>query len=215
MRHEKAFRKLGRTPAHRRALFRNLATSLVLHDRIETTLPKAKELKRIADKLVTLGKKNNLHAKRQAMGYLFANNITSKKKEHSKTKLTAVHKLFEEIAPRYSERSGGYTRVLRTKVREGDRAQMAIIEFVEAELKAKEPARKKRKVKRATKSDSADSKPAESKSAKPKSAEPKSTESKKADLKKKAKEATKIPEEKPAKEAKPKGSADKAASAEE
>ena len=118
-------------------MLRNLATSLVLHNRIETTLPKAKELKRVADKLVTLGKKNTLHARRQAMGYLFASNLTSNKKEHSGTKLTAFHKLFEEIAPRYSERNGGYTRVLKTRVREGDKAQLAFIEFVEAELKKK------------------------------------------------------------------------------
>lgn len=166
MNHAKAFRKLGRTPSHRRALLRNLATSLVLHNRIETTLPKAKELKRVADKLVTLGKKNSLHARRQAAGYLFAENRESSKPEHNKTKLSAVHKLFEEIAPRYSERNGGYTRVVRSRVRDGDKAQMAIIEFVEEELKAKEPARKKRKVKRST----SEAKP-EKKEAKPTEAE--------------------------------------------
>ncbi len=145
MRHQKAFRKLGRTPSHRKALFRNLATSLVLHDRIETTLPKAKELKRVADKLVTLGKKNTLHARRQALGYLFE---VKKHDPKSKTKGTAVHKLFTEIAPRFAERNGGYTRVLRTRVREGDKAQMAIIEFVSEEVKAKDTGRKKRRVKK-------------------------------------------------------------------
>jgi len=145
MRHQKAFRKLGRTPSHRKALFRNLATSLVLHDRIETTLPKAKELKRVADKLVTLGKKNSLHARRQALGYLFE---VKKHDPKSKTKDTAVHKLFTEIAPRFADRNGGYTRVLRTRVREGDKAQMAIIEFVNEEVKAKDTGRKKRRVKK-------------------------------------------------------------------
>jgi len=210
MRHAKAFRKLGRTPAHRRALFRNLATSLVLHDRIETTLPKAKELKRIADKLVTLGKKNNLHARRQAMGYLFASNLTSKKKEHSGNKLTAVHKLFEEIAPKFADRSGGYTRVLRTKVREGDKAQMAIIEFVEAEMKAKEPVRKKRKVKKVEKTEAKEEvkKEAKTEKAEPKEeAKTEKTESKKEAKKEaKAEDVSKdvskdVSEGKPAKEA--------------
>ncbi|MCL4125746.1 UNVERIFIED_CONTAM: hypothetical protein GTU68_047155 [Idotea baltica] len=135
MRHKKANSKLGRTPSHKRALLRNLATSLVIHDRIETTLPKAKALRRVADKLVTLGKRNTLHHRRQAMSFLF--------------KRTAVHKLFEEIAPRYEERNGGYTRVVRTRKRPGDNAQMAIIEFVEAGSGVtEEPTRKKRRVKK-------------------------------------------------------------------
>ena len=147
MRHKKAFRKLGRTPAHRRALMRNLATSLVLHDRIETTLPKAKALQRVADKLVTLGKSDTLHRRRQAMKYLFAINRT--KKSGNEQKLTPVHRLFADIAPRYSERNGGYTRVVRTRRREGDNAQLAIIEFVEAELASKEkPVRRKRRVRK-------------------------------------------------------------------
>ncbi len=129
MRHKKAFRKFSRTPAHRRAMFRNLATSLVLHDRIETTLPKAKELKRVVDKLVTLGKVDNLHNRRKAMAYLMPVNRTAK---DNKEKWTAVHKLFTDIALRYTERNGGYTRVIRTRVRPGDKAQMAFIGFVEA-----------------------------------------------------------------------------------
>ena len=144
MNHQSKLRKLGRSPAHRRALFRNLATSLVIHNRIETTLPKAKELRVIADKLVTLGKKNTLHARRQAMAYLFA---VSREAEGNAQKWTAVHRLFEEIAPRYEGRDGGYTRVLRTRKREGDKAQMAIIEFVEAgPLKKTEKKRKRRVV---------------------------------------------------------------------
>ena len=151
MRHKNTFRKLNRTAAHRRALLRNLATSLILHGRIETTLPKAKELKRVADKLVTLGKKNTLHARRQALAFLMPVNRTEP--GYSK-KDTAMHKLFTEIAPRYEGRSGGYTRVLRGRIkpagkrldarRAGDNAPMAIIEFVEAELQKK--AKKKRRV---------------------------------------------------------------------
>jgi large subunit ribosomal protein L17 len=144
MRHRKAFRKFSRTPAHRRAMFRNLATSLVLHDRIETTLPKAKELKRIVDKLVTLGKSDTLHNRRRAMAYLMPVNREAK---DDKEKWTAVHKLFTDIALRFSEREGGYTRVIRTRVRPGDKAQMAFIGFVEAgsvEKKGGEQTRKRR-----------------------------------------------------------------------
>jgi large subunit ribosomal protein L17 len=144
MRHKKAFRKFSRTPAHRRAMFRNLATSLVLHKQIETTLPKAKELKRIVDKLVTLGKTDTLHNRRRAMAYLMPVNRESK---DSKEKWTAVHMLFTDIAPGFSERSGGYTRVIRTRVRPGDKAQMAYIGFVEAgavEAKGEEKTRKRR-----------------------------------------------------------------------
>jgi len=163
MRHQKAFRKLGRNPTHRRALFRNLATSLIIHDRIETTLPKAKELKRVADKLVTLGKKNTLHARRQALGYLFEVNKHDPK---CRTKDTAVHKLFTEIAPSFSDRNGGYTRVLRTRVRDGDKAQMAIIEFVSEEVQAKDTGRKKRRVKKSSdKGKVADKKAADQKAA--------------------------------------------------
>lgn len=146
MRHKKVFRKLSRTPAHRRALFRNLATGLVLHNRIETTLPKAKELKRVADRLVTLGKKNTLHARRQAMRYLFAENRHA---EGNAEKLTAVHKLFAEIAPRYADRNGGYTRVVRTRKREGDKAQLAVIEFVEEKVEKTVKRRRRRVVKKA------------------------------------------------------------------
>jgi large subunit ribosomal protein L17 len=152
MRHQKAFRKFSRTPAHRKAMFRNMATSLVIHEHIETTLPKAKELKRVADKLVTLGKKNTLHARRQAMGFLQPIN---RKAEGNANKLTAVHKLFEEIAPRFTERNGGYTRVLRTRKRDGDNAQLAIIQFVEEETVSKTPKRKKRNVKRSASAESA------------------------------------------------------------
>lgn len=144
MRHKKAFRKFSRTPAHRRAMFRNLATALVVHDSIETTLPKAKELKRVIDKLVTLGKKDTLHNRRRAMQFLMPIN---REETGNTEKWTAVHKLFTDIALRFTERSGGYTRVLKTRIRPGDKAQMAYIGFVEAggvEVKGEDKKRKRR-----------------------------------------------------------------------
>jgi large subunit ribosomal protein L17 len=143
MRHKNSFSKLGRNPSHRRALMRNLATALVINSRIETTLANAKELKRVADKLVTLGKKDNLHARRLAMSYLMTIN---REEVGNAGKLSAVHKLFTEIAPQYSERAGGYTRVVRTRKRVGDNAQMAVIEFVEGAVKAPAAGKKKRRV---------------------------------------------------------------------
>jgi len=120
MRHLKQGRKLGRTTAHRKALLRNLATALLEHERIITTEPKAKELRRVADKLVTLGKRGDLHARRQALQTVRSNNV--------------VQKLFNEIAPRFAERQGGYTRVLRLGYRPGDAAAMAVIELVDNRL---------------------------------------------------------------------------------
>ena len=145
MRHGKSLGKLGRNPAHRRALLRNLATSLVLNGRIVTTLARAKELRRVADRLVTLGKKGTLAARRRAMSYLLPINRHA---VSCSNKLSAVHSLFEELAPRYAERCGGYTRVLRTGRRVGDNAQMALIEFVTEELSSSEGGRRKRAVKR-------------------------------------------------------------------
>ena len=148
MRHKKGLGKLNRDPSHRYGMLRNLATSLVIHGTIETTIARAKELKRVADKLITLGKKDSLHARRQAMAFLRPIN---KNKTGNAQKWTAAHKLFTELAPMYSERSGGYTRVIRSGKRDGDNAQMAIIQFVEAEIKPKEKKRKRRKVARAEK----------------------------------------------------------------
>ena len=120
MRHLKQGRKLGRTTAHRKALLRNLATALLQHERIITTEPKAKELRRVADRLVTLGKRGSLHARRQALQTVQSNSV--------------VQKLFNEIAPRFAERQGGYTRVLRLGYRSGDAAAMAVIELVDAQI---------------------------------------------------------------------------------
>lgn len=111
-----AYRKLGRTSAHRKALFRNLVTSLLMRERIETTEMKAKEISGIADKLITLAKRGDLHARRQVLAYVFDE--------------AAVKKLFDTIAPRYTAKEGGYTRVLKTGFRQGDAAPMAIIELV-------------------------------------------------------------------------------------
>ncbi|GMH32191.1 hypothetical protein BSKO_00025 [Bryopsis sp. KO-2023] len=117
MRHRNAFRRLGRDSAHLRSLFRTMVTQLIEHERIETTLAKAKELRRIADKVITLGKKGTLAARRQAAGYL--------------TRDDCVQKLFAELAERYKLRPGGYTRVLHSRRRTNDAAEMAYIEFVD------------------------------------------------------------------------------------
>jgi len=146
MRHGNAFRKFSRTASHRKAMLRNLATNLVLHGRITTTLPKAKDLRRVADKLVTLAKADTLAARRQALAYLEPIN---REEAGNSEKRTAVHKLFTELAPGFKEREGGYTRVVRlSSLRDGDRAEMAIIEFVEAgtpQKKEKKGRRERRK----------------------------------------------------------------------
>lgn len=117
------YSKLGRNSSQRKALLRDLITDLIINERIETTLSKAKELQRLADKMVTLGKKGDLAAIRQA-----AKLIRFEKDEDNNY---AIQKLFKEIAPRYANRKGGYTRVLKTGVRRGDSAPMALIAFVE------------------------------------------------------------------------------------
>lgn len=120
MRHRIDTRKLGRTSAHRGALFRNLAISLIKHGRVQTTLPKAKELRRVADRLVTLGKRNTLHTKRQAFDQL--------------RDQQAVIKLFREIAPAFQERKGGYTRLYQLRERRGDAATVAMIEYLREDI---------------------------------------------------------------------------------
>lgn len=123
MRHGHGYRKLNRTHEHRKAMFANMASSLIIHEQIKTTVPKAKELKRIIDKLITLGKRGDLHARRQVLAAI--------KQED------AVKKLFAEIGPRYKERSGGYCRVLKAGFRYGDMAPMAFIELVDRNVDAK------------------------------------------------------------------------------
>ncbi|KGX85354.1 50S ribosomal protein L17 [Pontibacillus litoralis] len=116
-------RKLGRTTDVRMAMLRNLATDLIVHERIETTEAKAKELRSVVDKMITLGKRGDLHARRQAEAFLY-----NAKGEDSDQ--TAVQKLFSEIAPRYEERQGGYTRIMKVGPRKGDGAKTVIIELV-------------------------------------------------------------------------------------
>ncbi|WP_022728241.1 50S ribosomal protein L17 [Fodinicurvata sediminis] len=123
MRHGMAQRKLNRKTQHRKAMFSNMATSLIKHEQIVTTLPKAKELRRIADRLITLGKRNNLHARRQAA-------ITVRDNKQ-------LQKLFGELAERYQSRNGGYTRVLKAGFRYGDMAPLAVIELVDRNPDAK------------------------------------------------------------------------------
>ncbi len=121
MRHRVAGRKLGRKTAHRISMFRNMVTSLLDKERIRTTLPRAKELRPIAERMITLGKRETLHARRQALAFV---------KDPS-----VVAKLFETLAPRFAQRKGGYTRIIRLGFRDGDGAQMAILELLGSEFK--------------------------------------------------------------------------------
>jgi large subunit ribosomal protein L17 len=123
MRHAKTGRKFSRTASHRKAMFANLAASLIKHEQIATTLPKAKDLRPIVEKLVTLAKRGDLHARRQAIAQI--------------RDLGMVKKLFETIGPRYKARAGGYTRVLKAGFRHGDSAPLAVIEFVDRDRDAK------------------------------------------------------------------------------
>jgi large subunit ribosomal protein L17 len=123
MRHGNSGRKLNRTSSHRKAMFANMAVALLKHEQISTTLPKAKELRPFVEKLITLGKRGGLHARRQAWSVLRDNTITTK--------------LFDTLGPRYKERKGGYTRVLKAGFRYGDAAAMAMIELVDRDPTAK------------------------------------------------------------------------------
>ena len=130
MRHRKQGRKLNRTQSHRKAMFMNMSVSLLTHEQIVTTLPKAKELRAVVDKLITLGKRGDLHARRQALSQLQSNET--------------VQKLFSKLAERYKERPGGYTRVLKAGFRYGDNAPMAVIELVDRDEDAKGKADRER-----------------------------------------------------------------------
>lgn len=122
MRHRRAGRRLGRTTSHRKALMRTMVTEFLENEKIITTVSKAKELRPVAEKMITLGKRDTLHARRQALSFI--------------RKKTVVFKLFDALAPRFSERNGGYTRILRLGLRPGDAAEVAILEFVDAEERA-------------------------------------------------------------------------------
>ena len=117
MRHRKAGRNLGRTSSHRTAMLRNMVTSVLEMERIVTTVPKAKETRRVVEQMITLGKRGDLHARRQAMSYIRSKDI--------------VAKLFDQLSTQYADRQGGYTRIIRTGSRAGDAAPMAILELVD------------------------------------------------------------------------------------
>ncbi len=117
MRHRKGLKKLGRSSSHRQAMLRNMVTSLLDHERIQTTDAKAKELRRVAERMITLGKRGDLHARRQALSFIRSKEVTGK--------------VFDELADRYRERPGGYTRVMKLGQRRGDAASMSIIELLD------------------------------------------------------------------------------------
>jgi large subunit ribosomal protein L17 len=123
MRHGNAHRKFNRTAEHRRAMFANMCAALIKHEQITTTLPKAKDLRPIVEKLVTLGKRGGLHARRQAIAQI--------------RDVAMVRKLFDVLGPRYKERHGGYTRVMKLGFRQGDNAPLGVIEFVDRDVNAK------------------------------------------------------------------------------
>ena len=123
MRHLSKGKKLGRTTAHRRALLRNLVTSFLDKERVTTTIAKAKEARPLAEKMITLAKKNTLHTRRQALAFV--------------TKESTVRKLFDTLGPRFSERPGGYSRIVKTGPRAGDGAEMAVLELIGTEFKQK------------------------------------------------------------------------------
>jgi large subunit ribosomal protein L17 len=129
MRHLVSGSKLGKQPAHRRAVLRNLVTNLVLHERISTTIRRAKATRPLAERMITLGKRDTLHARRQAAAFLQTPEATQK--------------LFGQLAPRFADRNGGYTRIIHIGFRLGDGAELAVLEFIGSELKVKEKKEKK------------------------------------------------------------------------
>ena len=129
MRHRVGGFKLGRNTSHRRALLRNLVTSVLLNDRIHTTITKAKASRPLVEKMITLGKNGSVHARRQALAYMMTPE--------------SVDRLFATVAPRYKDRQGGYTRIVRTGVRQGDSAEMAFLELLDAEQALGEKAQKR------------------------------------------------------------------------
>lgn len=141
MRHGRAYRHLGRNPTHRRALLRNMATSLLLVEKYETTIAKAREIRSVVERIITKAKKDSLHARREAFSYLMDK--------------SAVHKLFAEIAPRYADRPGGYTRIIKSGRRHGDAAELAYIELIQEEYKPAGKKTKKGGSKRSTKTKAA------------------------------------------------------------
>jgi len=136
MRHRKAGNKLGRNPSHRRALLRNLVTSVLIEDRVETTLAKAKAVRPLVEKMITLGKKGDVHSRRQALAFMMTDE--------------SVTRLFATVAPRYGDRNGGYLRIIHTGFRKGDGGEKAVIELLgaEQELGEKQTKREEAKAKK-------------------------------------------------------------------
>ena len=137
MRHRNAHRKLSRNSSHRRALLRNLVTDFLDHGRLMTTLPKAKEVRPLAEKMITLGKRDNLHARRQLHAYLLREAVAKK--------------VFDTIAPRFADRKGGYSRIIKLGSRKGDGADLAIIELLGSELEVKKAERAEKAKEKAAK----------------------------------------------------------------
>ncbi|MEE8319776.1 MAG: 50S ribosomal protein L17 [bacterium] len=186
MRHMKAGKKLGRTGSHRRAMFRNMVTSLLQHERIVTTEGKSKEAGRLTEKMITLGKRGDLHARRQAVSFIKSNEI--------------VKKLFSELAERYRSRDGGYTRVLKLEPRAGDNAPMAMVELVDRPMVVQPEKADKGKKKEAK----APKKAAPKKAVKEKEETPKKKAEKKEEAAAKKEKAEKKPAKKAAKKETPK-----------
>lgn len=206
MRHGKSGKKLGRTPSHRKAMFRNMVTSLLQHEKIVTTEVKAKEIGRLTEKMITLGKRGDLHARRQAVAFIRSNEV--------------VKKLFSEFAQRYESRQGGYTRVLKLEPRAGDNAPMALVELVDRPIKetkdqspkAKEKASKEEKPKKEAKEKKETKAKKEPKEQSPKAKEKKTEEK---GEEKEAKPKKKAPAKKAAEKKDAKAKADKEAPAKE
>lgn len=125
-----AYRKLGRTSSQRKAMLRDLATDLIVHERIQTTEARAKELRSVVEKMITLGKRGDLHARRQVAQFIRRELVVTTNDEGEEKEIFAIQKLFEDVAPRYTERQGGYTRIMKMGPRRGDGAPVVVIELV-------------------------------------------------------------------------------------
>lgn len=124
------YRKLGRTSSQRKAMLRDLTTDLIIHERIQTTETRAKELRKVVEKMITLGKRGDLHARRQAAEYIRRETVVVENEEGEEATVYALQKLFDTVGPRYADRQGGYTRIMKMGPRRGDGAPVVIIELV-------------------------------------------------------------------------------------
>ena len=124
------YRKLGRTSSQRKAMLRDLTTDLIINERIQTTEARAKEVRSVCEKMITLGKRGDLHARRQAAAYIRRELVTATDEEGNESTIYALQKLFDDVAPRYADRQGGYTRIMKAGPRRGDGAPVVVIELV-------------------------------------------------------------------------------------